>query len=87
MRKTAFEPCIPTRGTKVPAGKDWLHKIKHDSYRLIVQRETLTLAGYALDGSKFNGLCLGRRKGDDLIYAGKSILALIRQPPKICNCG
>jgi bifunctional non-homologous end joining protein LigD len=53
----------------------------------IVQRETLTLAGYALDGSKFNGLCLGRRKGDDLIYAGKSILALIRQPPKICNCG
>jgi bifunctional non-homologous end joining protein LigD len=69
MRKTAFEPCIPTRGTKVPAGKDWLHKIKHDSYRLIVQRETLTLAGYALDGIKFNGLYLGRRKGDDLIYA------------------
>jgi bifunctional non-homologous end joining protein LigD len=62
MRKTAFEPCIPTRGTKVPAGKDWLHEIKHDGYRLIVQRETLTIAGYALDGSKFNGLYLGRRK-------------------------
>ena len=39
MRKTAFEPCIPTRGTKVPAGKDWIHEIKHDGYRLIVQRE------------------------------------------------
>jgi bifunctional non-homologous end joining protein LigD len=39
MRKTAFEPCLPTRGTKVPAGPDWIHEIKHDGYRLIVQRE------------------------------------------------
>jgi hypothetical protein len=39
MRKVAFEPCIPTRGTKVPAGSDWFHEIKHDGYRLIVQRE------------------------------------------------
>jgi bifunctional non-homologous end joining protein LigD len=39
MRKSPFEPCIPTRSTKVPAGKDWLHEIKHDGYRLIVQRE------------------------------------------------
>jgi bifunctional non-homologous end joining protein LigD len=35
------------------------------------QRETLTIAGFALDGSKWDGLYLGRRKGDDLIYAGK----------------
>jgi bifunctional non-homologous end joining protein LigD len=27
----------------------------------LCQRETLTIAGYALDGSKFNGLYLGRR--------------------------
>jgi bifunctional non-homologous end joining protein LigD len=39
MRKVAFEPCIPTRGTQVPAGPEWLHEIKHDGYRLIVQRE------------------------------------------------
>jgi bifunctional non-homologous end joining protein LigD len=39
MRKTAFDPCIPTRGTKVPNRPDWLHEIKHDGYRLIVQRE------------------------------------------------
>src|SRR5258708_24406246 len=39
MPKIAFEPCIPTRGTEVPAGPDWLHEIKHDGYRLIVQRE------------------------------------------------
>jgi bifunctional non-homologous end joining protein LigD len=35
------------------------------------QRETLTIAGFALDGEKWDGLYLGRRKGDDLIYAGK----------------
>ena len=39
MRTSAFEPCIPTRGTKVPTGPDWIHEIKHDGYRLIVQRE------------------------------------------------
>ena len=35
------------------------------------QRETLTIAGFALDGNKWDGLYVGRRKGDDLIYAGK----------------
>jgi hypothetical protein len=39
MPKIPFEPCIPTRGTKVPAGPDWIHEIKHDGYRLIVQRD------------------------------------------------
>ena len=34
-----YEPCIPTRGAVVPPGKDWLHEIKHDGYRLIIQRE------------------------------------------------
>jgi ATP-dependent DNA ligase len=39
MPKLQFEPCLPTRGTKVPAGPDWLHEIKYDGYRLIVQRD------------------------------------------------
>ena len=39
MPKTLFQPCVPKRGTAVPAGPDWLHEIKHDGYRLIVQRE------------------------------------------------
>jgi ATP-dependent DNA ligase len=38
MRST-FEPCIPTAGKAVPAGKDWFHEIKYDGYRLIVQRD------------------------------------------------
>ncbi len=39
MRRNAYEPSLPTRGTKVPSGPDWIHEIKHDGYRLIVQRE------------------------------------------------
>jgi bifunctional non-homologous end joining protein LigD len=35
-----------------------------------VQRETLTIAGFALEG-KWDGIYVGRRKGKDLIYAGK----------------
>jgi ATP-dependent DNA ligase len=38
-RPQIFEPCIPTRGAKVPAGPDWLHEIKHDGYRLMVRRD------------------------------------------------
>jgi ATP-dependent DNA ligase len=51
MGRVAYEPCIPTRGTKVPTGPDWLHEIKHDGYRIIVVREgkrvrLLTRGGY-----------------------------------------
>jgi bifunctional non-homologous end joining protein LigD len=35
------------------------------------QRETLPIAGFALDGKKWDGLYIGRRKGADLVYAGK----------------
>ena len=45
-------------------GNDWVKKT-------CAQRETLTIAGFALDGNKWDGIYLGRRKGDDLVYAGK----------------
>ncbi|TYL84712.1 non-homologous end-joining DNA ligase [Bradyrhizobium cytisi] len=35
------------------------------------QRETLTIAGFALDEGKWDGIYLGRRQGADLVYAGK----------------
>jgi bifunctional non-homologous end joining protein LigD len=43
---------------------DWVKKT-------CAQRETLAIAGFALDGKKFDGIYLGRRKGNELIYAGK----------------
>jgi bifunctional non-homologous end joining protein LigD len=49
-----------------PSGRsnDWVKKT-------CVQRETLTIAGFALDEGKWDGIYLGRHKGDDLVYAGK----------------
>ena len=45
-------------------GNSWVKKT-------CAQRETLTIAGFALDEGKWDGIYIGRRKGDDLIYAGK----------------
>jgi hypothetical protein len=45
-------------------GNSWVKKT-------CAQRETLTIAGFALDEGQWDGIYLGRRKGDDLIYAGK----------------
>jgi bifunctional non-homologous end joining protein LigD len=54
------------RNSVYPSGRsnDWVKKT-------CAQRETLTIAGFALDGTKWDGLYVGRRKGDDLVYAGK----------------
>jgi bifunctional non-homologous end joining protein LigD len=65
--KTGLEGVVSkVRDSKYPAGRsnDWV-KVT------CVQRETLTIAGFALDGSDWDGLYLGRRKGKELIYAGK----------------
>jgi ATP-dependent DNA ligase len=47
----AFEFCIPTTGTKVPHGPEWLHEIKQDGFRLRVERDgdrvrLITKGGY-----------------------------------------
>jgi hypothetical protein len=31
------------RGTNVPAGSDWIHEIKHDGFRLIIQRRGVSV--------------------------------------------
>ena len=46
-----FEFCIPTVGTTVPTGDDWLHEIKYDGFRLRVERDgdrvrLITRGGY-----------------------------------------
>jgi bifunctional non-homologous end joining protein LigD len=45
-------------------GTDWVKKT-------CAQRETLAIAGFALDGKDWDGVYLGRHKGADLVYAGK----------------
>jgi bifunctional non-homologous end joining protein LigD len=55
MRKPAFEPCIPSRGTKVPDRPEWLHEIKHDGYRLIVQRDGQRVRLFTRNGHDWSG--------------------------------
>jgi bifunctional non-homologous end joining protein LigD len=45
-------------------GKDWVKKT-------CAQRETLPIASFAMKDNRFDGLYIGRMKGNQLIYAGK----------------
>jgi bifunctional non-homologous end joining protein LigD len=45
-------------------GNDWVKKT-------CVQRETLIIAGFALDDGEWDGLFLARHRGKELVYAGK----------------
>jgi bifunctional non-homologous end joining protein LigD len=55
MLKSQFEPCIPSRGTKVPDGAEWLHEIKHDGYRLIIQRDGKRVRLWTRNGHDWSG--------------------------------
>jgi bifunctional non-homologous end joining protein LigD len=45
-------------------GNSWVKKT-------CAQRETLAIAGFALDEGRWDGIYVGRRNGRDLVYAGK----------------
>jgi bifunctional non-homologous end joining protein LigD len=65
--KTGLEGVVSkVRDSRYNSGRtnDWVKKT-------CAQRETLPIAGFALDGKKFDGLYLARHKGDELVYAGK----------------
>jgi len=44
-------------------GNDWVKKT-------CAHRETLPIAGFALKENKFDGIYIGRQKGNGLVYAG-----------------
>jgi bifunctional non-homologous end joining protein LigD len=65
--KTGLEGVVSKiRDSRYVSGRvtDWVKKT-------CAQRETQAIAGFALDGKKWDGIYLGRRKGKELIYAGK----------------
>lgn len=49
MRST-FEFCFPTTSKVVPSGPDWLHEIKHDGYRLRIERDGDRVRLYSRNG-------------------------------------
>ena len=48
-----FEPCLPRPAKRPPAGKGWIHEIKHDGFRIMAWRDVddvrlLSRRGYDL---------------------------------------
>ena len=55
MLKSPFEPCIPSPANKVPESKNWIHQIKHDGDRLIVQHERQRVRLFTRNGHDWSG--------------------------------
>ena len=55
MPRSAFQPCIPTKAIKVPNRAEWIHEIKHDGYRLIVQRDGERVRLFTRNGHDWSG--------------------------------
>ena len=34
-----IEPCLPSPADRPPSGSDWIHEIKHDSYKVWAKLE------------------------------------------------
>ena len=80
MPTSTFQPCNPTRATKVPAGPDWLHEIKHDGYRLIIQRNGKRVRLFTRNGHDWTdryplivGAALRNRTGS-FVIDGEAVL-------------
>ena len=80
MLKSPFEPCIPTRGTKVPDRPEWIHEIKHDGYRLIVQRDGKRVRLFTRNGHDWSdrfplisGAAL-RNRSSSFVIDGEAVL-------------
>ena len=55
MRKSPILPCLPTKATAVPDRPEWIREIKHDGYRLIVQREAKRVRLFTRNGHDWSG--------------------------------
>ena len=78
--RTTFLPCLPTRGTNVPATPAWLHEIKYDGYRLIVQRQGKTVRLFSRNGNDWRGRypwiveAALKNKHDQLVINGEAVV-------------
>ena len=50
-----IEPCLPRPVDKPPAGRDWLHEIKHDGFRIMARRDAAGARLLTRNGHDFAG--------------------------------
>jgi bifunctional non-homologous end joining protein LigD len=53
LRKLQYQPCLPTRGTEVPSGPDFIHEVKYDGYRLLVERDRDRVRLFSRNGTEW----------------------------------
>jgi ATP-dependent DNA ligase len=46
-------PCLPSPAKAPPSGPDWLHKIKHDGFRILARRNPKGVRLYTRNGNDF----------------------------------
>jgi bifunctional non-homologous end joining protein LigD len=53
VRQYEYQPCVPTRGTEVPSGSDFIHEVKYDGYRVLVEREGDRVRLFSRNGTEW----------------------------------
>ena len=44
-------PCLPTSAPRAPSGRDWLHEVKHDGFRVIARKAGERVKLYSRPGN------------------------------------
>src|SRR2546423_9727570 len=45
-----IEPCRPSKADRPPSGRQWVHEIKHDGFRLMVRRDGARVRCFTRNG-------------------------------------
>lgn len=72
LRKLEYLPCTPTRGTEVPFGPDWFHEVKHDGYRLVVQRQGMRVRLLTRRGARMTAFSTTSMRPTVRAYSSKA---------------
>ena len=87
MLKSPFEPCIPTKAPKVPDRPEWIHEIKHDGYRLIIQRDGKRVRLWTRNGHDWSDRfpliteAALRNRNSSFVIDGEAVLLARRRRP------
>ena len=91
MPKSPFEPCIPTKATKVPNRPEWIH-IKDDGYRLFVQREGKRVRLFTRNGHDWSNRypriveAALRNRNSSFVINGEAVLLSVTASPTSTGC-
>jgi bifunctional non-homologous end joining protein LigD len=53
LRPGPVAPCLPHPSEEPPAGRGWIHEIKHDGFRIMARRDSKGVRLYTRNGYDF----------------------------------